>query len=381
MNTEDNTIVKQLQDNPMFKFSMSSLELFHSNFLEWLFCQDKPAFLKCFGVEKESDKEYDIKREYNLPCKGAKQKDKKWITDIAVFAKDKNDSNEKSSKDDLVLIIENKIKSLPSKGQLEAQADRAGATPKKVLLTLFDLPSGYNLHGFESLKYIDLVEKIRNQYKSTSYSDSYVKDYCDMIETLQQIIKTDKGVQNNGQGIFTFHNDSGCLEECGMQDAFRKYQAAKLLQDVHAAFGENYRGVKLITGCGLNHKRACVDIFLEIKEGFYAGVQIEHDQFRVCFHGTVIEKHFDRTGKLSTDTHDFLNDLWNDLLNNISRGKKDYCKYAKSFVYRYAIIPQGVTIEQLFTEGKWLNNHPELSVKYILDKILEREEDLINKLS
>ena len=97
--------------------------------------------------------------------------------------------------------------------------------------------------------------------------------------------------------------------------------------------------------------------------------------------GTVIEKHFDRTGKLSTDTHDFLNDLWNDLLNNISRGKKDYCKYAKSFVYRYAIIPQGVTIEQLFTEGKWLNNHPELSVKYILDKILEREEDLINKLS
>ena len=380
MNTEDNTIVKQLQDNPMFKFSMSSLELFHSNFLEWLFHQDKPAFLKCFGVEKESE-EYDIKREYNLPCKGAKQKDKKWITDIAVFAKDKNDSNEKSSKDDLVLIIENKIKSLPSKGQLEAQADRAGATPKKVLLTLFDLPSGYNLHGFESLKYIDLVEKIRNQYKSTAYSDSYVKDYCDMIVTLHEIIKTDEGVQNNGQGIFTFHNDSGCLEKCGMQDAFRKYQAAKLLQDVHAAFGENYRSVKLITGCGLNHKRACVDIFLEIKEGFYAGVQIEHDQFRVCFHGTVIEKHFDRTGKLSTDTHDFLNDLWNDLLNNISRGKKDYCKYAKSFVYRYAIIPQGVTIEQLFTEGKWLNNHPELSVKYILDKILERKEDLINKLS
>ena len=37
------TLVQELQENPMFKFSMSSLELFHSNFLEWLFNQNPSA--------------------------------------------------------------------------------------------------------------------------------------------------------------------------------------------------------------------------------------------------------------------------------------------------------------------------------------------------
>ena len=40
-----------LNANPLFRLSMSSLELFHSNFLEWLFDLDHEAFLKCFGLK------------------------------------------------------------------------------------------------------------------------------------------------------------------------------------------------------------------------------------------------------------------------------------------------------------------------------------------
>ena len=39
-----------LNANPMFRLSMSSLELFHSNFLEWLFDLDHKAFLECFSL-------------------------------------------------------------------------------------------------------------------------------------------------------------------------------------------------------------------------------------------------------------------------------------------------------------------------------------------
>ena len=157
------TLVQELQENPMFKFSMSSLELFHSNFLEWLFNQNPSAFLICFGIDVETDKEYTIQREYTLGSDKVNDKKKKWITDIAVFAKE-NGKDEK----ELVLIIENKIKSLPSKGQLEAQSKWADNC-KKVLLTLFELPTDYNLHGFTVVKYIDLIKKIREQYKNTKY--------------------------------------------------------------------------------------------------------------------------------------------------------------------------------------------------------------------
>ena len=88
------TLVQQLQENPMFKFSMSSLELFHSNFLEWLFNQNPSTFLICFGIDVETGKEYTIQREYTLGSDKVNDKKKKWITDIAVFAKE-NGKDEK----------------------------------------------------------------------------------------------------------------------------------------------------------------------------------------------------------------------------------------------------------------------------------------------
>ena len=73
-NLNCNKELKELQENPMFKFSMSSLELFHSNFLEWLFDQNYSAFLKCFGIEVETNKEYTIAREF---CLGSSKNDGK----------------------------------------------------------------------------------------------------------------------------------------------------------------------------------------------------------------------------------------------------------------------------------------------------------------
>ena len=88
--------MQQLKQSPMFHFSMSSLELFHSNFLAWLFVQNIYAFLECFGVEVKDDMEYVIDREYNLGTSVVDGKDKKWITDIAVFAKYRDNGDKRS---------------------------------------------------------------------------------------------------------------------------------------------------------------------------------------------------------------------------------------------------------------------------------------------
>ena len=372
------TLVQELQENPMFKFSMSSLELFHSNFLEWLFNQNPSAFLICFGIDVETDKEYTIQREYTLGSDKVNDKKKKWITDIAVFAKE-NGKDEK----ELVLIIENKIKSLPSKGQLEAQSKWADNC-KKVLLTLFELPTDYNLHGFTVVKYIDLIKKIREQYKNTKYFTPYIEDYCKMVETLQQIINEDSVVKENIEGYFTFHHHSKDLETCGMQDAFRKYQAARLVQSANNVFGEEYKNVPIITGDWFANKHACANVFLKLKEDLHVGIQIEHNQFRVSFEGKAIEKLY-KGECMKDDKYKFLDEIWNDWLKGLSDGrKKDNCKYGKYFVYRYVRIPEEdenvkvkIKISQLLVEGNWLEGYPELSVKYILDKIIENKKDII----
>ena len=381
--------LKELQENPMFKFSMSSLELFHSNFLEWLFDQNYSAFLKCFGMEVETNKEYTIEREFCLGSNKIDGKKKNWITDIAVFAKDKNNDDEKY-RSELVLIIENKIKSLPSKGQLEAQAKLSGNC-KKVLLTLFDLPTDYILHGFTVVKYKDLIEKdlienIREQYKDNAYFKPYIDDYCKMVETLQQIIDNDDVVKKNKEGYFTFHHHSKDLETCGMQDAFRKYQTAQLVQKANNVFGEEYKNVPIETGVWFANKHACANVFLKLKEDLQVGVQIEHDQFRVSFEGKAIEKLY-QGECLKDDKYNFLDKIWNDWLKGRSDGrKKDNCRYGKYFVYRYVRIqnPEDknikIKIDQLLEKGGWLEGYQELSVKYILDKIIENKKEIIEKL-
>lgn len=387
------TLVQQLQENPMFKFSMSSLELFHSNFLEWLFNQNPSAFLICFGIDVKTDKDYTIQREYTLGSDKVNDKKKKWITDIAVFAKE-NGKDEKK----LVLIIENKIKSLPSKGQLEAQSKLAGDC-EKVLLTLFELPKDYNLHGFTVVKYIDcevglfymrqnsgLIKKIREQYKNTKYFTPYIEDYCKMVETLQQIINEDSVVKENSDGNFTFHKHSEHLEACGMQDAFRKYQAAQLARIANNEFNDKNKydyKMSIETGEWFHHKRACTNVFFKLSENLDAGVQIEHNKFKVYFEGKAIEKLYDKkTGKLLEKQYGFLDKIWKDCLNGCSSGRKDNCKYGKNFVYRYVIIPGEndnvkIKIDQLLVKGNWLEGYPELSVKYILDKIIENKKDII----
>ena len=375
------TLVQQLQENPMFKFSMSSLELFHSNFLEWLFNQNPSAFLKCFDIDVETDKEYTIQRECTLGSDNVNDKKKKWITDIAVFAKEKGSDKNK----ELVLIIENKIKSLPSKGQLEAQAKLAGNC-KKVLLTLFNLSKDKEFKDshFKHITYSQLIEQIEKQ--TFENYNQYIDDYCKMVKTLQQIINEDNVVKENKEGYFTFHHYSENLETCGMQDAFRKYQAAQLVQSANNMFGEEYKNVLMKTGASLNHKRACVDIYLMLNDDLHAGVQIEHNQFRVIFEGKAIESLYKNTDKLSEESYKFLDKIWNEWLKGLSDGrKKDYCKYGKGFVYRYVIIePEDknpeIKIEELLESGNWLKEYPELSVKYILGKIIENKDDIIANL-
>ncbi len=358
---------KLLRSNPMFRLSMSSLELFHSNFLEWLFDLDHDAFLKCFDLIVSNPAACTIEREYHLGTTPVNGKNKQWVTDIAIF-----------ENDNLILIIENKIKSTPSKGQLLNQRAFAGAA-KKVLLSLFAYSGA--LHRFDSVLYKDLIGKIRKNYASHSQFVPYIKDYCDMLERLQLIIDADSVVQDafgknsTKTKFFTFHKDSDSfkLETCGIMDAFRKYQAASLADVFENRFiiTNPTTGMSLCKKTGLpmtcehslNNKHACTTIAYELNNRLCVGVQIEHDQLRIFFEDK--KKNFNIP---NVDAY------WNTWFapytpqgKSTKKGGPAYCSYNMSkslFIYRYVKFddiwgPNPITIDELCDR-----------VKDILDKII-----------
>ena len=108
-----------LKTSPMFKLSLSSKELFHSNFLEWLSNVDQEAFkgliLDMAGIEEDYEwpNVWRVKREYN-----------NFDLCVVAYNQDqyKNKEDERIDDDDdfrILFVIENKVKSIPYKEQLE----------------------------------------------------------------------------------------------------------------------------------------------------------------------------------------------------------------------------------------------------------------------
>ena len=371
-----------LRKNPMFRLSMSSLELFHSNFLEWLFDIDHKAFLNCFGLKVNNSSTYTIEREYRLGTARVNGKKKKWVTDIAVFEKadDKNEKKKKAAKTDknkkLILIIENKIKSTPSKGQLENQskeADKKAKGCKKVLLSLFEYSvSKGKSYGFDKVLYKKLCGKIQANYESYRSSNSYINDYCEMLNNLQKVIDEDPLVKDWKDGHYTAHMFSKKLEIYDMMDAFRKYQAASLVNEFENSFiiTNPTTGMSLCKKTGLpmtcehslNNKHACTTIAYELNSRLCVGVQIEHDQLRIFFE--------DKNKKFNIPNVDA---YWNNWFKPLTpqgkstkKGGPAYCSYNMSkslFIYRYVKF-----------DDIWGPN------PIAIDKLCIRVEDLLNKI-
>ena len=368
-----------LRKNPMFRLSMSSLELFHSNFLEWLFDLDHEAFLKCFDLTVSNPAACTIEREYHLGTTPVNGKNKQWVTDIAIF-----------ENGNLILIIENKIKSTPSKGQLENQskeADKKAKGCKKVLLSLFEY-SGTR-HGFIPVLYKDLIGEIRKNYASHSQFVPYIQDYCDMLERLQLIIDADSvvhdafGKNSTKTKFFTFHKDSPNLETCGIMDAFRKYQAASLADEFENSFiitnpttsMSLCKKTSLPMTCehSLNNKHACTTIAYELNSRLCVGVQIEHDQLRIFFEDK--KKNFNIP---NVDAY------WNNWFKPLTpqgkstkKGGPAYCSYNMSkslFIYRY------VKLDDIFVSSPITINNLCKYVEGILDQINKNSSAIISKV-
>ena len=203
--------IKKLKDSPLYNLSMANKELFHSNFLAWFGNIYKIEFnwlinqLLGAGSWPDEIQDYSIVREYKH-------------FDICI----------KDSCDNPRILIENKVKSVPTKEQL----DRYRSEVNEDLCILILLTMTSHLHdltgakGWKIITYKDLSEKLSKVSLADSYHSQLLKDYCEYVDNLQQIIET----FDNEEYYFSRAEQNNIKLDLGIHDICGKRKAQVLYQ-------------------------------------------------------------------------------------------------------------------------------------------------------
>ena len=193
--------IESLKKSPLYNLSMANKELFHSNFLAWFGNQYKNEFKvlmnKLLGTEVLKDDKFRIEREYKH-------------FDICVIV----NGNE-------IILIENKVKSVPTSEQLEGYMNKVkNKECKFILLTMTqELQDLSKAEGWTVISYRKLSENMPNRLNDC-YHSSLLKDYRDYVNNLQDIIEEYDKEEN-----YYSKPDAGSKDELGIHDICGKRKA------------------------------------------------------------------------------------------------------------------------------------------------------------
>lgn len=205
MDKEQEDFIKTLQDNVAFQLSLTSKELFHSNFLAWLAEDENTTDIfnellkNCFGVKDWTfnAKKMMVKREY-------KNFDLCICEKIENEKKDKVEIGEDSKyiPGHILFVLENKFKSLPYKEQLKIYEDKVKEENRKVkkgemgdketkfvLLSLSDNFPDNGIWKFVTYKkYITALEEANKDYLNGT-DKGMINKYCEFIKIFSDHIQ------------------------------------------------------------------------------------------------------------------------------------------------------------------------------------------------
>ena len=395
----DNDIDKgaeYLKSSPVFNLSLSSLELFHSNFIYWMLRQDEFAdkftiFSNFDTVINEKGKELELKEvtreEQNL--------------DIVLKFKSRASEN-----DDVVhtLVIENKFKSLPTSEQLKLYSEKKinSDSVSYILLSLsnpvfFDKNRKWVSENGKSWKFMNnadlalhLENKILKIYPNNgNYKLKLIGDYRRVIKLLHDIF-FNMGL--NDEEKFLFEEDNGLAETLRtirFRDFYVKKRAEKFCFDVYQqlkkeisnidAFKDFGTGLKIkekgkkerkiTVNSGMTRGQALCDFKYRVSNNLVFGVQLQGNQYRKTIEGPSSKGREVRRvaeGLLSSKNYP-----WFDLSDRVHDGEsrlypksgKDFNKYGNNFFYRSFYLDGTEKVNQIkqyvLEDMKYLHEHKE----------------------
>jgi len=259
---------KKLEDSIMFTLSRSSMELFHSNFLKFLFISDGTLFGKIVGIKNLTTKE--VKREYkNIDIE---------ITGV--------DGKKK-------YLIENKVKDIIDSEQLERIETKNKNYEKYYLFSLL----GDNLEKVEEkhplwkeVGYEHIIAILKEHRFNDKTIESYKKGYCafmtDMISLLKEHYHDCNEYllfKNGKKNEKTLHKQ---YEEVGLHDVFQKYGVSHFVN----YFRKKY-GAKIKSDYGYIRNGIMTFSSEEMRNKNYSiEIQIEDGKYRKCIVGPEKDK-------------------------------------------------------------------------------------------
>ena len=267
--------LQRLNCSPLFAISLSGKELSHSNFWAWLLKQEvegKHPFIEVF-----------IPDFYQNGCTSISVEREKKHVDLTITYKNKANETE-------VLIIENKIKSIPTKEQLiryEEELGKQDLTVTGILTGLYATLDIQDLGKWSFLSYQEIAKRIMNIQKLHATMDfaDYILQYAENIEVLYDLFQN-KMEQNKGKYIIGDED----LEKIRYSDIYVKLKGSEFMEEINKRLTfEAYKDwSKPVCGLSFNHKKPTLSIVFSqridgdpAKEIGMIGVQIEGDQFRI----------------------------------------------------------------------------------------------------
>lgn len=268
--------IESLQSSTLFQLSLSSKELFHSNFLAWLFKAYPEASSRALSPYIRS-KSASIKKDGGVK---REQNNRDLTIDF--------DNGE-------VLIIENKVKSLPYIEQLENYAENAPNNSSFLLLTLTPFEAKTSNSTWHVLTYKNLpllLQKIQTEV-STPYGAALLDDYINFVSVIGQCF--DIELPKNSD-LFNFHvrEEDKVLDaflKIGMADLYQKRKYGMLAQKALLALRkelpqenivlDNKRGNNQITlGYGMTRATGLMEVRIPLHSDWELIVQIQGDSYK-----------------------------------------------------------------------------------------------------
>jgi hypothetical protein len=343
------TDLSSLKKSPMFQLSLSSKELFHSNFLAWLgidadLRQVFKSLMIGLGIKEAFVKSWKDNFEV------LREKDH---LDLIVKARDISDDqsnyNKQTTLDSWYVVIENKIKSIPNDKQLESYSTKCGNCQEKLLLVISGEPMPLN-YGWRRVNYTQVVKALESSMHlvSNSYKKAIIADYVDMLKYLINIIECQEVSMESNY----IYNPTTELKELRIADLVDKWRAAKISK----MYEEN---TDFEFNVGYTDAQSLIETYVPL-DNIELGIQIQGRQYRRCIIGNIKDDAILNICKgFLFETRSKFREKMNSEYPNIfdteavkGEQNKPFCSYnknkvGKTFWYQYVVIREDATIEQI----------------------------------
>lgn len=234
--------LEALKRMPIFKMSLGSKELFHSNFLEFLWDVDHARFVRLVNSLLLPQAALDAPKDDDYYVLSREREN----FDICIYHK-------RGRSYCYDLVIENKVKSLPDIDQLKGYQSKIKARNQQTRYLLLSLVENFGTQKRKEIEdgcwrivhYHDLSKAIRKHY--ADLNNNYINDYCAFIECLDNLQKSIVPSEETflGQPLFP---DYDVYKSYRLHDLYIKCRGVKFMEKLKCKLDDEgiaYHDVKV----------------------------------------------------------------------------------------------------------------------------------------